>query len=240
MEFNAVSRVLSPENSVFRRNPYRIEKQTGTSHIRLVQTGIGPDRARSITQQIIESEPWNVVISSGFAGALFPLPVGSVVIGSDVCWGQPSDEISGSEPPRILCHSEWIETSLNIQLRDAHSLRKGGFVTTDRVLRHALQKQVLGTQTGAVAVDMESGAIGQVAQQKNIPFLIVRAISDGVNEDLPVDFNDFLKPMGWSGGIRKELFTPWCWKGLWRLYRNSKQASKQLSQFFEKFFALIL
>jgi adenosylhomocysteine nucleosidase len=86
---------------------------------------------------------------------------------------------------------------------------------------------------------MESGAIGQVAQQHGFPFLIVRAISDGVNEDLPVDFNMFLKPSGWVGGVRQVLSTPRCWKGIWRLYRHSKLAGLQLSRFYEKFFATV-
>ncbi|MEO8327929.1 MAG: hypothetical protein ABI618_18925, partial [Nitrospirota bacterium] len=72
-----------------------------------------------------------------------------------------------------------------------------------------------------------------------LPFLIVRAISDGIDEDLPVDFNMFLKPFGWVGGVALVLSTPRCWKGLFRLYRNSKQAGIQLSKFFELFFAVV-
>jgi adenosylhomocysteine nucleosidase len=235
MEFNAVCRVLLSDNSVSRRSPYRLEQQSQFSHILLVQTGIGPDRARSISQRIVESEAWDVVISSGFAGALNPLPIGSVVIGREVIMSHFSDIISDPEPQRIVCHSDWVNASLNILLIDGPPIRDGRFVTMDRVLTQALLKQRLGKQTGAVAVDMESGAIGQVAEQHHVPFLIIRAISDGVNEDLPVDFNEFLEPSQWAGGVKAVLSTPGCWKNLWQLYRNSKQASEQLSLFF-KFF----
>ena len=190
-----------------------------------------------MTQQILEDETWDVVISTGFAGALNSTPIGSLVIGNEVLLGQPSDMLSDSEPQRILCHPDWVNTSLNIQLTGAYPLQVGRFVTLDRVLTHASQKLILEKRTGAVAVDMESGAIGQVAHQHGLPFLIVRAISDGIKEDLPVDFNLFLKPYGWVGGVWHVLFTPRCWKGIRRLYRNSKQAGLQLSRFFEKFFA---
>lgn len=207
-------------------------------HVLLIQTGIGSARARSITLQILESESWDVVISTGFAGALNSSPIGSLVVGHEVLLGQ-SSEWPDSDPQRIACHPEWVNTSLNIKLMGPYPLQVGRFVTMDQVLTCAFQKHMLGKRTGAVAVDMESGAIGQVAQQHGLPFLIVRAISDGVNEDLPVDFNVFLKPFGWVGGARYILTTPQCWKGIFRLYRNSKQAALQLSRFFEKFFATV-
>jgi adenosylhomocysteine nucleosidase len=163
----------------------------------LIQTGIGPAKARSITRQILESESWDVVISTGFAGALNSSPIGSLVIGNEVMLGQSADLLADSDPQRIVCHPDWVNTSLNIKLMGPYPLQGGRFVTMDRVLTHASQKHILGKRTGAVAVDMESGAIGQVAQQHGLPFLIVRAISDGVNEDLPVDFNVFLRPFGW-------------------------------------------
>jgi adenosylhomocysteine nucleosidase len=208
-------------------------------HVLLIQTGIGPAKARAITRQILKSESWDVVISTGFAGALNSSPIGSLVIGNEVLLGYSVDLLADSDPQRIACHPEWVNTSLNIKLMGPYPLQSGRFVTMDRVLKHASQKYILGKQTGSVAVDMESGAIGQVAQQHGLPFLIVRAISDGVNEDLPVDFNVFLRPFGWVEGMGHILSTPRCWRGIFRLYRNSNQAGLQLSRFFEKFFATV-
>jgi len=216
-----------------------LESQAESSYVLLIQTGIGQAKARSMTQEILQSASWDVVISAGFAGALNSSPIGSLLIGNEVLLGDSADLLSDSDSPRIACHPDWVNMSLNIQLTGTDPLQGGRFVTMDRVLTQASQKQILGKRTGAVAVDMESGAIGEVARQHGIPFLIVRAISDGLNEDLPVDFNLFLKPSGWIGGMRKVLFTPQCWKGFLRLYRNSKQAGLQLSRFFEIFFANI-
>ena len=239
MEFNAVGRVLPCARSVSRRGPTGLESQVVSSHVSLIQTGIGPDKARSVTRQILGNGSWDVVISTGFAGALNSFPIGSLVIGHEVLLWPSADLLSDSEPQRIVCHPDWVNSSLNIPLMGPYSLQSGRFVTMDRVLTHASQKHSLGKRTGAVAVDMESGAIGLVAQQHGLPFLIVRAISDGVNEDLPVDFNGFLKPFGWVGGVRQVLSTPRCWKGFLRLYQNSKQAGLQLSSFFKTFFDMV-
>ncbi len=240
VEFNAVGRVLPRVSSVTYLGHAGFESRAASTHVLVIQTGIGPDKAKSATQKILESEAWDVVISTGFAGALNSSPIGSLVIGQEVLLlGKPGALLSDFDPQPIECHPDWVKASLGIQLIDGYPLQRGRFVTTDRVLTKASEKRILGKQTGAVAVDMESGAIGKVANQYGLPFLIIRSISDGINEDLPVDFNMFLKPFGWVGGIGQVLSTPRCWKGFFRLYRNSKQAGIQLSNFFENFFAII-
>ena len=40
---------------------------------------------------------------------------------------------------------------------------------------------------------MEGAAVAQVAIQENIPFVIIRVISDNANEDSEIDFNKFLE-----------------------------------------------
>ena len=113
------------------------------------------------------------------------------------------------------------------------------FVSVDRVLTNTGEKRQLHVDTGAIGVDMESAAIGEVAQEHGVPFLIVRAISDGAHDDLPVDFNLFLRPSGWVSGIMYIMTTPTSWKGFLDLYRHSKQASLQLTKFFEGFFSVV-
>lgn len=238
VEFNAIGRVLPQGSSVNGLGHAGLESQTESTHVLVIQTGMGPDKARSVTQKILENEAWDVVISTGFAGALNSSPIGSLVIGQEVLLlGQSGDLLSDSDLQPIKCHPDWVKASLGIQLIDGYPLQCGRLVTMDRVLTQASEKGFLGKRSGAVAVDMESGAIGQVATQYGIPFLIVRSISDGINEDLPVDFNRFLKPFGWVGVVGLVLSTPRCWKGLFHLYRSSKQAGIQLSNFFEIFFA---
>ena len=43
------------------------------------------------------------------------------------------------------------------------------------------------------AVEMEGGAVAQVAHQEKIPFLIVRVISDNADEEASLNFNEFLR-----------------------------------------------
>ena len=88
------------------------------------------------------------------------------------------------------------------------AVRNGPVVSLPTVVCRAVEKQNLSRLTGAVALDMESAAIGQVAQSQGVPFAVVRTVSDVAGEDLPLDFNAFLKPWGWMRGIGAMISDP--------------------------------
>ena len=205
-------------------------------NILLFQAGIGPDNARDGILQFLSRASWDVIISTGFAGDLNYIPIGSIVIGDEVCRESDIASHASPSPFRIACHSVWIQRALSLAIMEGQFLQTGKYVSTDHILTHSIEKHQLKTSTGAVAVDMESAAIGEVAHDHGLPFLIVRTISDGVNENLPVDFNLFLKPAGWLSGVMYILSNPRSWSGFLDLYRHSKKASLELTKFFREFF----
>jgi len=239
IEFHAVARALRLPHHVSHYGHRALASNDHGLNILLIQSGIGPDKARIVAQQLLDGASWDVMISTGFAGALDTGTIGSVLIGKEVFWEPSTTSHVSLTPQRIVCHPDWVQSALSLSWIGQEPLRTGRFVSVDRVLTHSVDKHKLKASTGAVGVDMESAAIGEVAQGHGLSFLIVRAISDGVNEDLPVDFNLFLKPSGWFSGVMHILTTPRSWKGFLDLYRHSKQASLQLTRFFEEFFSAV-
>ena len=239
IEFRAVARALRFSHPVSHYGHRALASNDHGLNILLIQSGMGPDKARIVAQQLLDGASWDVIISTGFAGALNTCPIGSVLIGKEVFWEPSTTSHVSLTPQRIVCHPDWVQSALSLSWMGPEPLRTGRFVTVNGVLTHSVDKHKLKASTGAVGVDMESAAIGEVAQGHGLSFLVVRAISDGVNEDLPVDFNLFLKPSGWFFGVMHIMTTPRSWKGFLALYRHSKQASLQLTRFFEEFFSAV-
>jgi adenosylhomocysteine nucleosidase len=73
------------------------------------------------------------------------------------------------------------------------------------------------------------------ARHAHVPFVIVRAASDLLDEDLPLDFNLFLRPTGWVKGIALVLTSPTSLRGLSRLRRQSLVAAESLTAFFRRY-----
>jgi adenosylhomocysteine nucleosidase len=55
----------------------------------------------------------------------------------------------------------------------------------DAIAATAAEKRLLWERTGAVAIDLESGAVARVATALGLPFAVLRAICDPAERDLP-------------------------------------------------------
>ena len=189
----------------------------------LVRTGIGPVAAEAAVKAVFARQPMALAISAGFAGALMPAAIGDVIVGSSVSadpgegdWSA-CDRVAGATV-RATAEAIGLE------------VRVGPVISLSTVVCHAAEKQDIGRRTGAIAVDMESAALGSVARAYQIPFLIVRTVSDMVDEDLPLDFNVFLRPSGWVRGMVAFMRQPArSLMGLNRLRRQIGLASERLT-----------
>lgn len=235
IEFRAIGRALPEPRRVWNGGRSCLMSTQLSNAVLLMRTGMGPQKSRTVTKQLLEDGKWDLVISTGFAGALRDLPIGTLVVGKDVL----DDPFAIPQKFPIACDAEWVA-----KLSGLNGLRTpfpiGRFATVPQVLTRSEEKQMLATTTGAIAVDMESGSIGRVAKEFGIPFVIIRTISDGMFEDLPLDFNLFQTPGGWAKGLGQCLSSPCIWTGLFRLYRQSREAALQLTQFFRGFLAGML
>jgi adenosylhomocysteine nucleosidase len=108
------------------------------------------------------------IVSFGLAGGLdLTLPPGTLIVANEVV----ADGQSWAADP-----------SLSARLGGATGHRCLGL---DRVLASPAEKWRLGCETGAAAVDMESGAVAATASAFGVPFAVLRAICDPADCALP-------------------------------------------------------
>lgn len=126
------------------------------------------------------------ILSCGLAGALAPgLRAGDLIIGSlspREKEGPHAEGMIDSMSSPVGRGNAALIDMLARHLRGAHL---GTVVGSDTIIATAGGKHALHTETGALAVDMESHIAARVAARCGLPFAIVRAISDSADHTLP-------------------------------------------------------
>ena len=210
--------------------------QQGDRTYWLIQTGVGPAAARAIAGKVLKAQPMSLVMSTGFVCALVPAQVGDLIVGTAVTsvhgegtWTMGDD--------RVLC-DEGVRAGLLLVAQNAGLVpRVGTVVSSGTVVWQAEEKRRLRRLTDATGVDMESAALAGMAQEQGLPMAIVRTVSDLADEDLPLDFNLFLRPTGWAKGMRVLISSPSSVVGLNRLRKQSRVAADRLTEWFQRYAA---
>ena len=189
--------------------------------IAIVEAGMGFSRARRATQALLDGHSPRWLLSCGFSGALrADIPVGSIIVGDSI-----ADQ-----------HGQCLQIDLHMPADPAKKLFVGRLLTSDEMVRTVEQKRQLGEQYSALAVDLESLAIAQVAREGKTRFLAIRVISDDLSADLPPEV---MSVVGATGSVRFGAALGAIWKrpaavkDLWRLREQAQSASAQLASFLD-------
>ena len=208
--------------------------QQGDRTYWLIQTGVGPAAARTVAEKVLKAQAMSLVMSTGFACALVPAQVGDLIVGTEVSSVQAEGTWT-MRNDRVIC-DEAVRAGLLIVAQDAGLIaRVGTVVSSGTVVCEAQEKRRLRRLTDATGLDMESAAVAAVAQEQGLPMAIVRTVSDLVGENLPLDFNLFLRPTGWIKGMQAIVGRPSSVEGLNRLRKQSRLAANRLTEWFQRY-----
>jgi adenosylhomocysteine nucleosidase len=141
----------------------------------LAVSGMGCAAAARAALRLVEAGA-SALMSFGLAGGLDPrLSAGIVVM--------PNEVISG-DGARFLTSADWRER-LSAAVTAQRPVAGGTLLTSPHVIDSIADKATAYRETGAVAVDMESLAVAEVAAARNLPFIAVRVIVDTAADTLP-------------------------------------------------------
>jgi adenosylhomocysteine nucleosidase len=117
----------------------------------------------------------------------------------------------------------------------------GTVVTGNQAIFSTARRRWLHRTFDALAVEMETAAVAQVAVAHELPWVAVRAISDAASDELILDhrrlrfYLDDRRP-AWrcqAGRWSYLLSHPGAWRRLWQLRRGLARASEQASRLVE-------
>lgn len=149
-----------------------------------LKCGIGKVNSAISTLTLIENFHVALVINTGVAGGtgnearVLDIVLGERIAYHDVWCGPGTKEGQASECP------QFFECAFNLDdLNKKLNIKKGLIASGDIfVSRPEDIKRILKLYPDAIAVDMESAAIAQVCYKKNVPFIVIRVVSDTPGE----------------------------------------------------------
>lgn len=168
--------------------------------VAMILCGPGAGRAEEAARLLVERQSPNLLISAGFSGGLKTgQNRGDILFGTRILPAEPGGETFEVDP-RVLRGAKTAMSEFQEQGRVGggreYQAAEATLVTRSKILVTSHEKRLLAQESGADGVDMESRGVVALAREKDLPWVAVRAISDTVEEDLPLDFNQFLGPGG--------------------------------------------
>ena len=167
----------------------------------LVKSGVGKVFAAMITQKVIDTYQPECILFTGVAGGLnTSYEVGDVIIARDcIQHDMDATELGFSRGTIPYTKYRFFESDaalkkLALATPMEHTLHEGRIVTGDQFLtkKELLAFDYLTKELGGDAVEMEGAAVGQVCTVNQVPFLIIRTISDKADENATLSFTEFL------------------------------------------------
>ncbi|MEW9797134.1 5'-methylthioadenosine/adenosylhomocysteine nucleosidase [Alteromonas sp. CYL-A6] len=168
----------------------------------LVKCGIGKVAAALATTALIEKFAPDAVVNTGSAGGFdTSLNIGDIVIAGSVIhhdvdlthFGYTLGQPAGM-PEKFICDSALVEAaeSATDAIPDIQS-KRGLICTGDAFIGSDEAVAALKEKFPAMsAVEMEGAAIGQVCHMLDVPFVVIRSLSDIAGKTSSVSFKEYL------------------------------------------------
>ena len=172
----------------------------------IVKCGIGKVNAGRTTQLLISEYAPKYIINTGIAGGLSQkLKIGDIVISTDLiqhdfdvtAFGYPKGYmftgVNKEEATKYIADkdlSDKVKKALE-KVSENRNVFTGRVLTGDMFVSSKEKREELVKDFDGFCCEMEGAAIAQVASLNNVPFTVVRVISDLPSGQGPEDYNNF-------------------------------------------------
>ena len=181
-----------------------IQGKINNTSVVLVEAGVGKVNAARTTQILIDNFGINGIINVGSAGSSNDeLQIGDIVIGKKLVQHDFDITAFGHQKGYISNVGQFVESdkALIEKMEDTISkikdndlnIKIGTIASGDIFCTEIKMKDKIRTKFVADAIEMEGAAIAQVCKLDNIPFIVIRSISDTPNGNNNITFDEYLE-----------------------------------------------
>lgn len=167
-----------------------------------VVCGIGKVNAAVCSQILISEFKVTSIINVGVAGGIgkdiYP---GDVVVGTNLVqhdmdttvFGDPHGQIPRLDTFDFKCDETLVKASLEAceEIKEINTF-SGRIISGDQFISSVEKIQWFEKEFNAMACEMEGASIAQVCYLNNIPFVVIRSISDNANNGAHMDYEKFI------------------------------------------------
>lgn len=201
-EINAIKEYLTIKNEKKIYELTFIEGLINDKECIIVEGGVGKVNAARTAQILIDNFKIDYLLNVGVAGGIdVSLNVGDIVIGERLV--QHDFDITAFDHKKgyipnigdyIDADENLVKLATKVITSTANTHVKTGIIASgDIFITDENESKKINEEFNALCVEMEGASIAQVAKLCNIPFLILRSISDVPNNNNKVTYEEFLE-----------------------------------------------
>jgi len=195
-----LERIEVKEIVEYARNKFYLAKFEDKDLV-LAYSKIGKVNAATTATILIEKFNAKKILFSGVAGAIDKdLKIGDLIIATKTTQHDVDLTVFGYAPGFIPesqvyfdCDKSLNEIAKKVAKKLNIKLKEGIIASGDQFIHSKEKKEWIAKTFKASAIEMEGGAVGCVTWTLNVPFFMLRAISDTAEEGAGVDFDEFLE-----------------------------------------------
>lgn len=172
--------------------------------VSVVQSGIGKVNASIASALLIEKFKVEIVVNTGSAGAVKSgLKIGDLVLATELAYHDVDNRIFNYQygqipqmPARYKSDEQLIK-EIEVLSVDKLKVHRGLIVSGDSFV--STKKETDRIQEyfpNALVTEMEGAAVAQTCHQFDIPFIVIRSVSDTADESADMDFDEFVQFAG--------------------------------------------
>lgn len=174
----------------------------GGKDVVVVRSGIGKVNAAVCSQILADRYQVDAIVNTGIAGSLRnEINIGDIVLSKDTLqhdmdatgFGYSVGTIPQMGNSVFQGDSVMIETAKECcaQVVSEIGVHVGRVLSGDQFISSKARKAWLAETFDGYCTEMEGAAVAQTAWLNNIPFLIIRAISDKADDSAEMDYEEF-------------------------------------------------